>query len=135
MIVQGQEVVEWVAEKAGIKFPVGMTGIGYYVDDSLIAGACFERWTGKSVTVHQRVDKPAPRGFWFACADYMFNHLNCTHCIGAVDSLNEKAIKINLKMGFEIKTTIKDAGSDGNDLLIMVMTKENCRLLKWGKNV
>ena len=115
MIVQGQEVVDWVAEKTGIKYPVGFTGIGYFSDGKLFAGACFERWTGKSITVHQRVDIHAPRGFWFACVDYMFNHLNCTHCIGTVDSSNDKAIQINLKMGFKLEATIKDAGSKGND--------------------
>lgn len=133
MLVQGFEIVEWIASETGFNIHSNMIGLGYIRNKKIIAGVAYERYTGKSITVHQRVIQHAPRGFWFASVDYMFNKLDCNHCIGLVDSTNQKAIKINLKMGFEIQSTLKDAGSDGSDLLIMVMTKENCRLLKWGR--
>lgn len=83
--------------------------------------------------VHQRVDSSVPKGFWFAVVDYPFSDLGVKHLIGLVDSTNQKAIKINLKMGFKVEATIADAGSDGGDLLIMKMSKDNCKLLGWGK--
>ena len=48
-----------------------------------------------------------------------------------VDASNEKAININYKLGYELEATLKQAGSDGGDLLIMVMWRENCNILKW----
>lgn len=133
MIVQGKEVCHWVAQKANIYVNDDCQGIGYLSNDSLIAGVSYERYTGKSIMVHQRVDSHAPRSFWFSVVDYPFNDLGVTHLIGLVDSTNHKAIKINLKMGFIVEATIAEAGSDGGDLLIMKMTKDNCKLLAWGK--
>lgn len=133
MIVQGKEVCHWVSEKANIYINDDCQGIGYFSGNKLIAGVSYERYTGKSIMVHQRIDGNAPRGFWFSVVDYPFNDLGVTHLIGLVDSTNHKAIKINLKMGFKVEATIAEAGSDGGDLLIMKMTKDNCKLLAWGK--
>ena len=133
MIVQGKEVCNWVAEKANIYINQDCQGIGYLSNGKLIAGVSYERYTGKSIMVHQRVDSSVPKGFWFAVVDYPFSDLGVKHLIGLVDSTNQKAIKINLKMGFKVEATIADAGSDGGDLLIMKMSKDNCKLLGWGK--
>lgn len=133
MIVQGIEVCRWVADKANIYVNEDCQGIGYLSDGNLIAGVSYERYTGKSIMVHQRVDRPTPKGFWFAVVDYPFNDLGVKHLIGLVDSTNQKAMKINLKMGFKIEATIADAGSEGGDLMIMKMSKDDCKLLAWGK--
>jgi hypothetical protein len=134
LIVQGIEVCQFVADKVGMFIHSHCVGIGYMSEGQLTAGVCYERYTGKSVMVHQRIDKPPPRGFWYATVDYIYNTLGCSHSIGLVDSTNLKAQKINKKMGFEIESVIKDAGTEGGDLLIMIMRKENCKLLKWSKN-
>lgn len=131
MIVQGPEVVNWVAERTGFIVHEKCVAIGYIKDNKLIAGVAFERWTGKDIIGHQRIDEPAPRGFWIACADYAYNKLRVKRITGLVDSSNMKAIRVNYKMGYELEATLKEAGSEGNDLLIMVMWKEKCKILQW----
>ena len=135
MIVQGIEVTAWIAEKTGIVVHDRCAAIGYVKDKKIIAGVSYERFTGKTIIGHQRIDEHAPKGFWIACADYAYNKLGVEKIIGLVDSTNEKAIKVNYKMGYYLETTIKDAGTNGDDLLVMVMTKENCKILDWIKNV
>ena len=131
MIVQGIEVVQWVSEKTGIIVHDKSIGIGYVQDRIIIAGVSFEGYMPNSIIGHQRIDKPAPKGFWVACADYAYNKLGVKRITGLVDASNEKAIKINYKLGYELEATLKQAGSDGGDLLIMVMWRENCNILKW----
>ena len=133
MIVQGIEVVKYVSEKTGIVVHDRAVGIGYMQDDVMIAGVSFESYTKHNILGHQRIDKPAPRGFWLACADYAYNVLNVNRITGFVDASNAKAIKINYKLGYILEATIKQAGSDGGDLLIMAMWRENCTILKWHK--
>ena len=131
MIVQGIEVVQWVAEKTGIIVHDKTVGIAYVQDGIMIAGVSFESYMKHSIIGHQRIDKPAPKGFWIACADYAYNKLAVKRITGLVDASNQKAIGINYKLGYELEATLKEAGSDGGDLLIMVMWREKCNILKW----
>jgi RimJ/RimL family protein N-acetyltransferase len=134
VIVQGPEVVEWVAEKTGIVVHDRATAIGYVKDRHIIAGVSFERYTGKCIIGHQRIDEPAPKGFWIACADYAYNKLGVERITGFVDASNDKAMRINYKMGYELEATLQSAGSDGGDLHILVMWKDKCKILDWMKN-
>lgn len=131
MIVQGIEVALWVAEKTGIVVHDRCQAIGYIRNKKLVAGVVFERFTGKDVLGHQRIDEPVPKSFWMACADYSYNKLGVKRITGLVDKSNEKAVKLNLHMGYRIEATLKEAGSDGGDLLIMAMWRDNCRILQW----
>ena len=131
MIVQGPEVCDWVAEKTGNIVHHKCVGIGYIIEGKIVAGVMFERWTGKDILGHQRVDKSPPKGFWIACADYAYNTLKVKRITGLVDRGNARAIKVNYHMGYELEATLKEAGSEGGDLMVMVMWKEKCKILKW----
>lgn len=131
MIVQGIEVTKWVAEKTGIVVHDRTAAIGYLKDGVLIAGVSFEGFQSKSVIGHQRIESPPPKGFWFACADYAYNVMGVERITGLVNADNEKAIRVNYKMGYELEATLKQAGVDGHDLLVMVMWKDKCKILKW----
>ena len=131
MIVVGEYVARWVMDKAG-HYVNDMKAIGWEKDGNLIAGATFENYTGRNMIVHQRMDGSPPRAFWFAFADYSYNQLGCLRVTGLVESTNEKALKLNKHIGFEVEATLKDAGKEG-DLIVMVLWRDNCRFLNWGK--
>jgi len=131
VIVQGVEVCAWVAEKTGIVVHDRCVGIGYLKDGKLIAGVSFETYTGKSIIGHQRIDDVTPKGFWIACADYAYNKLKVERITGLVDASNSKAIRVNIHMGYVTEATLKSAGTDGGDLLVMVMWRDKCRILNW----
>lgn len=131
MLVQGEFVARWVMEKVGA-YTEGMTALGWEVDGVIIAGTAFENYNGNNMFGHQRIDKPPPRSYWFWVTDYMFRYLKCKRFTAAVEADNEKAIRLNKHIGFEIEATLKDAGRNG-DLHIMTLWPEKCKMLNWSK--
>ncbi len=131
MIIQGPEVAEWVMTKSGGITHQNMTAMGWTRDKKLVAGFVFESWTGKNVLAHQRQDGMAPRSFWKAVAEYCFITLGCNRVTGTVGEKNEKAIKLNKHIGYEEEARLKGAGPEGEDLVLMVLWKDKCKMLKW----
>lgn len=131
MIVHGFDVAQWVMQKIG-RYTDGMTAIGEVRDGQLIAGTVFENFNGSNMFGHQRIDAPPSRKYWFAVSDYIFNFCGCKRLTATVEADNAKAISLNKKIGFEVEATLKDAGRNG-DLIVMVLWKNNCRMLRWNK--
>lgn len=131
MVVIDPEVAKWVMESVGNYSP-SMTAIGDIQDGKVVAGIAFERMNKNCIWGHQRIDKPPTRMFWRNAADYIFNYCGCKKFCATVEASNEKAIKLNLHLGFVIEATLKDSGEYG-DLLVMTLWRENCGILSWGK--
>ena len=131
MVVIGEHVARWTMQKIG-SFTEGMTAVGWERDGELIAGTAFENFNGNNMFGHQRIDSPPPREYWFAVANYIFNQCGCKRFTATVEADNHRAIKLNKHIGFVIEATLKDAGRNG-DLLIMTLWPENCRPLNWSK--
>lgn len=131
MIVVGEHVARWTMEKIG-SFTEGMTAVGWEVDGVVVAGTAFENYNGNNMFGHQRIDSAPPREYWFQVANYIFNQTKCKRFTATVEADNYKAIKLNKHIGFVIEATLKDAGRNG-DLLIMTLWPENCRMLNWNK--
>lgn len=131
VIVQGPEVAAWVMEKAGGCVHQNMSSMGWVRDGKLVAGFAFEGWTGPNIVAHQRQEGMAPKGFWGAAARYVFETLGCKRITGPVPASNELALRLNKKIGYEIEATLKEAAPDGGDMILMVLWKDNCRMLTW----
>lgn len=131
MIVSGQGVVDWVFEPFGESPSSGASGIGWMRDGMLIGGFAVENWNGFNCFVHQRQEGRTSREFWFAIADWCFNQLGCNRITGSVSASNLKAIKLNENIGFKHEATLKGAAHDGTDLYLMVLWRDDCRMLNW----
>lgn len=131
MLVQGEYVARWVMEKVG-SYTEGMTALGWEIDGVIVAGTAFENWNGNNMFGHQRIDSPPPKGYWLTVVDYIFNQVKVKRFTATVEADSHKAISLNHKIGFVIETTLKDAGRNG-DLLIMTLWPENCKMLNWSK--
>lgn len=131
MIVQGEEVSKWVMSKTGGMTHDKMTSLGWIRNNELVSGFVFDNWTGHNLLVHQRQDKIASRKFWKAVAEYCFVTLGCKRITGSVSENNEKALALNKNIGFEEEGRMKEAGSNGEDLILMVLWKDKCRMLNW----
>lgn len=131
MLVQGEYVARWVMDKVGA-YTERMTALGWEVDGVIVAGTAFENYNGNNMFGHQRIDKAPPREYWFCVADYIFSHCGCKRFTATVESDNIQAIRLNKHIGFEIEATLKDAGHNG-DLLIMVLWPKKCKMLNWSK--
>lgn len=135
---QDSELVgKWVTEKAGGRYTKGATGIGIIKDGKLEVGIMYDGFTGRggSILMSSRCDNPKATSKWFywAIFDYPFNQLGVKRCNVLVHENNERALKLNIKLGFVRDTVIKDYFPDG-DAVLLAMYKKDCRWLKESRN-
>jgi len=133
LIVQGQEVGEWVCQKAAKQSNPLFQAIGQISNYELVISVLYNGYTGISISIHSRCDIPAKvsREFYWAIFNYPFNVLKVKRLTGLVSTANLKAQKLDEHLGFERETIIKDYFPDG-DGIVYIMRPENCRFLKLG---
>ena len=131
MIVFGDHIARWVAERTGgMYFDGSGHGVGWLKNGELVAGVLFDNFTGKSVQMHvAAVGKNWLVGeFLRFCFRYPFDQMKVRKVIGLVDSTNADALRFDLHLGFHQEAVIKDAGKSG-DIIILTMTRDQCRFL------
>lgn len=128
-IVNDQRVVDFVAERVGMKQPMQCYPVGLEQDGTIIAGALFERGNAHNVFMHGAVDRPVTRPFLRALFAYPFDKLGVRRVTVMPPSSNMEAIAWDIRVGFEFETKLAGAAHDGSDLLVFVMWKDRCRWL------
>ena len=131
----GQEVVEWVAKQTNEHGNFGCAvGIGIEHDGKIIAGVVYNEFNGVNMNMHVASDGSAKwldRKFLWMAFDYPFNQAKVKRITGLVGEGNKAARSFDEHVGFRLETTLKDAHPTG-DLLIYVMTRDDCRWLSLG---
>ena len=96
-----------------------------------VGAAIFDHLLEGSAQVHIMLDHPIvlKHGFMASAADYIFNYRNKKVVYGLTPSGNKKAIKFNKKVEFKDVYRIPNGYSDGVDLIIMQLLKEDCTYL------
>jgi len=123
---------EWVNERVGIHRvddTGGIMAVNEVTNDPV--GACiFDNWTENSVQTHFLLDSPMVlrHGFLDVCYDFVFNSMKRKYMYGLVPGNNKKALRLNKHMGWTVKTTLPEAFADGEDYVLMQLTKAD-----WGK--
>lgn len=132
MIVFGEHVCHWVAERTGGQYFAGSgQGIGLVRDGEMVAGVLYDNCTGQSVQMHVAAVPGCrwmTREYLRVCFDYPFNQLKVKKVIGLVDSTNADALRFDRHLGFVAEGLIEDAGRFGH-LHILTMTRDQCRFL------
>ena len=122
---------DWVRSRVPI-LRVEDTGglVAYDKDTDELQAACmWDNWTKTTVQVHLLiVNKMVLRkGFIEEVSDYLFNHRKRKAIYGFVPGDNVKALKIDLNIGFTVKSVLEDGVDEGVDYILMELKKENCR--------
>lgn len=122
----------WLGERLGYHFSPDARGI--LAEDShggIAAMVCFDRWAENSAEAHVYVGRPiairrlAPAAFrWF------FNTLGKGVLVGVVRASNEKALELDLRLGFRETHRIKDGVAVGEDRVLLEMRRADCMWLK-----
>jgi hypothetical protein len=97
----------------------------------LIAGAVIDSYVKNArCCVHLAIDSKLGLNIPYiqAVFDYMFNYLNCNVVIGMVDADNNAALRLDKHFGFSEQTRIP-GGSGDCDLVVLVMSRDQCRWL------
>lgn len=121
-------VGEWVAEC----MPRGAAWQDFYAmgaekDGELVSGIVFENFNGYNANVHIAVSKPTK--LLLELLDhafiYGFETMGVQRLTGLVEVDNEKALQLDLHIGFQIEAVMEKAGSAGQDVLILVLWPQN----------
>ncbi len=119
----------YVSQQIPVPIVSNMKGLGLERDGELIAGVLYEGWNGVNVWMHVATT-PGKRwtlAFLRYCFQYPFNELGCRRVSGAVDASNVAARRFDEHLGFKQEAVLQGAASDGGDVILYRMWREDCR--------
>lgn len=100
-------------------------------DKGLMGGAVFTNYTHASITAHMAGFDPTwiNRPLLWCVFNYVFDQLHVKKLFGQVPASNERALALDLKLGFRIEHRVKDVYEDG-DMLVLAMYRDDCKWLR-----
>jgi hypothetical protein len=111
-----------------------MTALGLNRDDDLVFGVLYQFWTEKSVWCHMAkkpgVSNPFTKEFLRLAFSYPFKQVGVEQMLGMVDASNMEARRLDEHFGFKPVSVIPCAGTDGGDLIIYSLKREDCRFIR-----
>lgn len=111
----------------------GMQGLGLERDGKLVAGVLYEGFNGRNVWMHVGA---VPGGRWMTklylqtCFHYPFVTLGCSRVSGYVEAWNVAARRFDEHLGFRQEAALKGAASDGGDVILYAMRREECKYVR-----
>lgn len=133
MIVSTPRETLWsfVNTRVGVPWSEDFRAIGLVKSDCLVAVVAYNGLTRRSCFMHSAIDDPAAisRTFVRAIFEYPFVQLGLTTVFAMVDSKNERALRLDLKVGFKVANRFEDAGAEG-DLILLYMHRDDCKWLR-----
>lgn len=124
---------DWIAGRTGGVFhPYWDHSLANHDDSGLLGGFVFNNFMGNAIMVHDagRVAHWCSRELMWMIFDYAFNQLKVGKVIAPVPANNIHALTLNLRAGFQLETQIRDVIEPGVDMLILSITKSDCRWLR-----
>jgi L-amino acid N-acyltransferase YncA len=121
-------VGDWVASQMAD----GASWHNYYAmgaekKGEVVCGIVFESFNGHNANVHIAVSKPTK--LFLELLDhafvYAFGTCGLKRLTGLVEADNAKALQLDLHIGFKVEAVMQEAGSSGQDLLVLVLWPEN----------
>lgn len=116
----------------GLRLVEDMTAIGLVRGERLVAGVLYEGFNGHNLWMHVAAE---PGGRWGvrdylrACFRYPFVVCGCKRVTGYVEASNAAARRFDEHLGFREEARLQGAATDGGDVILYVMRREDCRFL------
>lgn len=128
---QDRRIGEWISSCVDVRYQPSNVCFGVEENGELIGAAMLNEYNGSNICIHQRISRPRgmTRGLLKSAFSFAFDHLRVARVTGVVKISNQKAIDINLRMGFEVEGVLKRYLPDGDGYVHMVMWKENCKFI------
>lgn len=131
---QDKRIIDFVANRVDEQEFLKPAGaIGIEKNGELIGGVVYDCYTGSNVMMHVASGgnknwlHPA---YLYFCFAHPFNTLKCNVITGLVREDNKQALDFDINLGFKHTGRLPQACSDGTDILILTMLKQDCRYLK-----
>lgn len=124
----------WVWDQMGCSIWVheGKTAIGRVEGGDIKWAVVYDHYeSGGSIQIHTAISDPkyVSRQAILAIFEYPFLELGVKKLLATVNSENAAALSLDLRLGFQIETVIKDAYEMG-DMYILSMTLDQCHWLR-----
>jgi RimJ/RimL family protein N-acetyltransferase len=116
-----------------VSLVAGMKGLGLERDGELVAGVLYEGYNHHNIWMHVAAEpgkKWLNREFLRYCFHYPFVELGCNRVSGYVEAQNADARRFDEHLGFQQEAVLQGAASDGGDVILYVMRRDDCRYLE-----
>lgn len=125
-----ERVGAWVAEQVVQEAEWGSYyAMGAEVDGELVSGIVFNNFNECNATAHIAVSKP--NKLFLELLDhaflYAFETCGLRRLTGLVEADNSKALKLDKHIGFLQESIMQEAGSEGQDVVVLVLWPQNYR--------
>jgi RimJ/RimL family protein N-acetyltransferase len=127
-----KEVIDWVGPRVNEDNFGPAMAIGLEEDGNFIAGVVYNMYTEASICMHVAAvpnSRWLTRDFLFKVFAYPFIQLGCNRVTGLVRVDNIEARRFDEHLGFVQEGVIRKGATDGTDLILYGMLKEECRWL------
>lgn len=131
---QWQILARFLQERAHVQPTGDMQMIAWMNDEkkiSLVVG--LNAWIGKTCQIHVAMVpgyKFTPQDMLKAVFEHVFNVTKREVVFGIVNSKNEAAMRYDLHLGFKEVYRENEVHDDGGDLVVLKMTRGDCRYLQ-----
>lgn len=125
-----ERVGAWVAKEVEQRCTWGsFYAMGAEVNGKLVSGIVFNNFNECNATAHIAVSKPSK--LFLELLDhavlYAFESCGLKRVTGLVEADNSKALKLDKHIGFIEEGVMEQAGSDGQDMIVLVLWPQNYR--------
>jgi len=121
---------KWMADRTSILLIPDMTSImAVDADTGAIQACCvMDSWTENSCQIHFAIDNPfvIRHGYFEEISKFVFDTSGREVMIGTVPASNEKALKLDKRIGFKEVTRLKNAFKQGVDFVVLELRKAHC---------
>lgn len=120
----------WLVEKTGCVLTSDFRAIEAVDSAGAIRGMVgYCNWAKNSVVVHIALGAGAGRALLKPGFSYPFEEADRRVLIGFVSAGNQMALRLDKHLGFREVARIREGHSDGKDLVILELRREDCRFL------
>jgi len=131
-----EEHWSWMMNESGCQWTPTARGI-VVLDHRMLpcAGVVFDGWFPNSGQIHFAMKNPlaARSGLFEEGFNYFYNECGKDLLIGVTPAHLDKALKFNKKVGLRETYRIKNGYTDGIDLVVQEMHRDECRWIKNGQ--
>lgn len=125
-----ERVGAWVAEQVEQRAEWGsFYAMGAEVDGKIVSGVVFNNFNECNATAHIACSKP--NKLFLELLDhaykYAFETCKLKRLTGLVEADNSKALKLDKHIGFLEEGIMQEAGSEGQDMVVLVLWPDNYR--------
>lgn len=131
---QDERFVRWFEEQVpDSEFDKSAVAIGLEQDGEVIASVVFDMYTGPSICMHVAAvpgRRWMTRDYLWRCFAYPFLQLKCNRITGLVREDNLVAQKFDEHLGFKREGLIRRGATDGTNIILYGMLRDECRFLE-----